>query len=61
MESIRSSGCRGDRGPRRKQALGLPEHVPLIGSLGRLDHAKGYRYLIEALPELLRHFSRRAD
>ncbi|MGC4044601.1 MAG: glycosyltransferase family 4 protein [Armatimonas sp.] len=34
--------------------LGLPVEGVLIGSLGRLDQAKGYEYLIRALPELLK-------
>jgi glycosyltransferase involved in cell wall biosynthesis len=37
-----------------RRALGLPLIGPVVGSLGRLDEAKGFRYLLEAAPLLLR-------
>lgn len=36
-----------------KRALGIPETDLVIGSLGRLDYAKGYADLLEALPSVL--------
>jgi glycosyltransferase involved in cell wall biosynthesis len=39
-----------------RNALGLPASGPIIGVLGRLVAIKGHRYLVEALPEILRDF-----
>ncbi|MBK9550495.1 MAG: glycosyltransferase [Gemmatimonadetes bacterium] len=53
------NGIRLDRLARRhdvaaaKAALGLPPTDLVIGSVGRLDYAKGYIDLIEALPTVL--------
>lgn len=35
-----------------REALGLPAHVKLIGSAGRLEAVKGHRYLLDALSQL---------
>jgi len=35
--------------------LGLPESTPIIGNVTHLDEHKGHRYLIEAMPEILRY------
>jgi glycosyltransferase involved in cell wall biosynthesis len=37
-----------------KALFGLPADAVVIGSLGRLDPAKGFEYLVRALPKLLR-------
>jgi glycosyltransferase involved in cell wall biosynthesis len=37
----------------RKQ-WGIPDHVPLIGAIGRMVWQKGFEYLIEAVPEIMR-------
>jgi glycosyltransferase involved in cell wall biosynthesis len=40
-------------GPAVRQELGLPENVPLIGLVGRLDHwGKGHKELLEAMAAL---------
>ncbi len=39
-----------------KAVLGLAPDAPVLGSLGRLDPAKGYTYLIQALPQVLAEF-----
>ena len=38
-----------------RQACGLPTSGRLIGVLGRLVQIKGHRYLIDALPAILKH------
>jgi len=38
----------------KKRQLGLPVEAPLIGTVGRLHPQKGQRYLLEALPPVLR-------
>jgi len=40
----------------KKKELGLPEGVKLIGSAGRLEHIKGYRYFIEGIPTVRKYF-----
>lgn len=40
-----------------RRRLGLPETGPLIGIVGRLQRWKGIHVLIEAMPEVLRHYS----
>jgi glycosyltransferase involved in cell wall biosynthesis len=35
-----------------RAVLGLPADLPLVGSIGRLEQAKGYEYLIRALPQV---------
>jgi glycosyltransferase involved in cell wall biosynthesis len=58
------NGIRLDRLTRRrpiaeaKRALGLEPEDLVIGSLGRLDYAKGYADLIEALPTILANVPR---
>ncbi|HTP41791.1 MAG TPA: glycosyltransferase family 4 protein [Nitrospiria bacterium] len=42
--------------PAARKALGLPVRGPVIGVLGRLVRIKGHRYLIEALPSILKSF-----
>ena len=42
-----------DRGARQRE-LGLPTGVPIVGSVGRLEHVKGHDVLIEALPHIER-------
>ncbi len=37
-----------------KGSFGIPALAPLIGSVGRLAEQKGYCYLIEAMPEILK-------
>lgn len=39
-----------------RRRLELPEDSLVVGSLGRLDEAKGFAYLMDALPALLRAF-----
>lgn len=39
----------------RKQ-WGIPEHVPLIGAIGRMVWQKGFEYLIEAIPAIIKTF-----
>jgi glycosyltransferase involved in cell wall biosynthesis len=39
-----------------RRTLGLPARGPIIGVLGRLVPIKGHRYLIDALPAILREF-----
>jgi glycosyltransferase involved in cell wall biosynthesis len=41
--------------PEARAALQIPQDAVVIGSLGRLEPAKGYEYLIQAMPEILRH------
>jgi glycosyltransferase involved in cell wall biosynthesis len=41
--------------PEARAALEIPQDAVVIGSLGRLEPAKGYEYLIQAMPEILRH------
>jgi len=38
----------------QKEILGLPKEAILVGTVGRLAPQKGYKYLIEASPEILR-------
>lgn len=35
------------------RALGIPEAVPVVGAVGRLEAAKGHAYLIRAVPMVL--------
>lgn len=45
------------RASKVRQQLGIgPRHL-VVGVVGRLDHQKGHRYLLEAMPEVLRHRS----
>lgn len=37
------------------RALGIPDHVPVVGAVGRLEAAKGHTYLIRAVPRVLAH------
>lgn len=37
-----------------KQSLGLPPDAPLAGTIGRLTEQKGFKYLVEAIPFVLR-------
>jgi glycosyltransferase involved in cell wall biosynthesis len=41
---------------RVRTALGLPVDGPLVGIVGRLQRWKGMHVLVEAMPEVLRHF-----
>ncbi|SRR5579871_631484 len=36
-----------------RTAMGLPQDALVVGSLGRLEPAKGYEYLIQAIPAIL--------
>lgn len=55
------NGIRADRLRRRrslkeaKAAIGIADDDLVIGSLGRLDYAKGYADLLDALPAVLAH------
>jgi glycosyltransferase involved in cell wall biosynthesis len=40
---------RGHSKAAAREALGLPQHAVIAGSLGRLDAAKGFKYLLEAM------------
>jgi starch synthase (maltosyl-transferring) len=42
--------------PLSRATLGLPADARILLSLGRLDHQKGYSYLLDALPPLVREF-----
>ena len=39
-----------------KEKLGLEEDAPVIGIVGRLSDVKGHRYLIQAMPEVLKAY-----
>lgn len=39
----------------RREAMGLPPETIAIGSVGRLEPQKGYSYLLDAMPEVVRH------
>jgi glycosyltransferase involved in cell wall biosynthesis len=39
---------------RMKESLGLPLEVPLAGTIGRLTEQKGFCYLLEAIPRVLK-------
>jgi glycosyltransferase involved in cell wall biosynthesis len=41
-------------GARMRARLGIPAGVPVVGALGRLTYMKGFGYLVEALPQILR-------
>jgi glycosyltransferase involved in cell wall biosynthesis len=43
-----------EEGPDVRPELGVPEGLPLIGSVGRLYEQKGYEYLVEAVAVLKR-------
>jgi len=43
----------GDQGATRRR-LGLPEDVPIFGSVGRLDRWKGFHVLVDAVPEVVK-------
>ena len=40
-----------------RKEWGVSQHVPLVGAIGRMVWQKGFEYLIEAIPEIVRHFS----
>jgi glycosyltransferase involved in cell wall biosynthesis len=42
--------------PVSRAAIGLPEHVPVIGTVGRLIPQKGIRYLIDAMARIVAHY-----
>ncbi len=44
--------CAGSRG-RLRQALGIPDSAPVIGSIGRLTQMKGFDHLLRAMPAVL--------
>jgi glycosyltransferase involved in cell wall biosynthesis len=46
-----TSACR-----RAKVTFGFDPDVPLLGGLGRLEEQKGYRFLVAALPTVIREF-----
>ena len=37
-----------------RKGWGIPQNVPLIGAIGRMVWQKGFKYLIEAIPEIVR-------
>jgi glycosyltransferase involved in cell wall biosynthesis len=39
-----------------RQELGVPQGVPLIGSVGNLDPGKGFEFLLQAAPRILTHY-----
>ncbi|HEX2911458.1 MAG TPA: glycosyltransferase [Chloroflexia bacterium] len=39
-----------------KKLIGFDPHVPIIGSVGRLDTQKGYKYLVEASARVLKEY-----
>jgi glycosyltransferase involved in cell wall biosynthesis len=39
-----------------RQHWGIPDNVPVVGVVGRLEAQKGHRFLIEALPQVLTEF-----
>jgi glycosyltransferase involved in cell wall biosynthesis len=39
-----------------KKRLGVPAHVPIVGTIGRLTRVKGHRYLIEAAQDVLKEY-----
>jgi glycosyltransferase involved in cell wall biosynthesis len=41
----------------RRRELGIPADATVIGSLGRLDRAKGYEYLLQAMALFLRQLN----
>lgn len=44
----------GRGGNAMRERLGIPMDAPVIGALGRLVAKKGFRYLISALPDILK-------
>lgn len=40
-----------------RREIGVDEHVPIIGSIGRLEHIKGYDVMIDAFARLLSAWS----
>jgi glycosyltransferase involved in cell wall biosynthesis len=40
----------------KKRSLGIPSDSPVVGSVGRLADQKGYCYLIDAVPLVLKEF-----
>jgi glycosyltransferase involved in cell wall biosynthesis len=38
----------------RREAIGLPPEAIVIGSVGRLEPQKGYSYLLDAMPDVVR-------
>lgn len=45
-----------DKVKEKKASLGLPIGAPLIGTVGRLHHQKGQRYLLESIREILQTY-----
>ena len=43
-------------GKESKARLGIPPVAPVITAVGRLSEQKGHRFLLEALPEILKRF-----
>jgi len=39
-----------------RRRLGLPEHGPLVGAVGRLDRWKGFHVLLDVAPQLLARY-----
>ncbi len=39
-----------------RRELGIPGGVPVVGKVARLFHLKGHKYLIEAMPRVLKQF-----
>jgi glycosyltransferase involved in cell wall biosynthesis len=39
-----------------RQHWGIPDNVPVLGVVGRLEAQKGHRFLVEALPQVLAEF-----
>lgn len=35
------------------RTLGIPDHVPVVGTVGRLEPAKGHTYMLAAIPQVL--------
>jgi len=47
------------RNPREiRKELGIPQNTIVFGTIARLTEQKGHRYLIQAIPTLIRHFPR---
>ena len=53
LDFSRFTDLRVDKMAKRRE-LGIPVQGPLVGSVGRLTHQKGYDVLIRSIPEVLR-------
>lgn len=53
---IDAEAFRHGNGTQVRAEFGIPEGVPVVGTVGRLTHQKGHRFLIEAFARLIPDF-----